>query len=291
MGNSLWFAHGQRRALFRRALATVLGEEGNEVVHRLEPRRIDHGAAVAADRDQPGKAQPVEMECQRVGGKAELFGDLAGGHALRPGLDQEAEDFQAVVLGKGRQCGHGGRCFHISANIEMFGKIQGPRSVFPHAKVRRSVRQDEWRQSKWGVADQRRAICLSVARCRRGEGETMTSKVPARHCSSPYWRARLLASVLALIGFFALSAARADEAADFYRGRQVTLYVGFGPGGGYDVYARLLARHIGKYIPGNPNVVVQNLPGAGSLRAANYIFSVAPKDGTAFGLFARDMVQ
>jgi tripartite-type tricarboxylate transporter receptor subunit TctC len=87
-----------------------------------------------------------------------------------------------------------------------------------------------------------------------------------------------------------LAAARADEAADFYRGRQVNLIVGFGPGGGYDAYARLLARHIGRYIPGNPNVVVQNMPGAGSLRAANYIYSVAPKDGTAFGLFARDMV-
>jgi len=88
---------------------------------------------------------------------------------------------------------------------------------------------------------------------------------------------------------FAFSAAQADEVADFYRGKQVQLVVGFGPGGGYDIYARLLARHIGKYIPGNPNVVVQNMPGAGSLRAANYIYTVAPKDGTTFGLFARDM--
>jgi tripartite-type tricarboxylate transporter receptor subunit TctC len=87
-----------------------------------------------------------------------------------------------------------------------------------------------------------------------------------------------------------LPAARANDIADFYRGRQVDLIVGNSPGGGYDVYARLLARHIGKYIPGNPNVVVQNMPGAGSLRAANYIYSVAPKDGTTFGLFARDLV-
>jgi tripartite-type tricarboxylate transporter receptor subunit TctC len=85
------------------------------------------------------------------------------------------------------------------------------------------------------------------------------------------------------------AAAWADEVADFYRGRQVDVIVGNGPGGGYDVYARLLARHIGQYIPGNPNVVVQNMPGAGGLRAANYIYSVAPKDGTTFGLFARDM--
>jgi tripartite-type tricarboxylate transporter receptor subunit TctC len=91
-----------------------------------------------------------------------------------------------------------------------------------------------------------------------------------------------------LLSLFA--SASADEVADFYRAHQVSLVTGFGPGGGYDIYARLLARHIGRYIPGNPNVVVQNMPGAGSLRAANYIYSVAPKDGTAFGLFARDMV-
>ena len=100
---------------------------------------------------------------------------------------------------------------------------------------------------------------------------------------------RIAAAAMALLAA-ALASARADDVADFYRGRQVDLIVGNGPGGGYDAYARLLARHIGKYIPGNPNVVVQNMPGAGSLRAANYIYSVAPKDGTAFGLFARDMV-
>jgi tripartite-type tricarboxylate transporter receptor subunit TctC len=98
---------------------------------------------------------------------------------------------------------------------------------------------------------------------------------------------RMAAIFLSLV--LSLAAARADEVADFYRGRQIDLIVGFGPGGGYDVYARLLARYIGKYIPGNPTVVVQNMPGAGSLRAANYIYTVAPKDGTAFGLFARDM--
>jgi tripartite-type tricarboxylate transporter receptor subunit TctC len=95
--------------------------------------------------------------------------------------------------------------------------------------------------------------------------------------------------VLVLAVLLGLSAPRADDVAAFYRGRQVNLIVGFGPGGGYDVYARLLARHIGKYIPGHPNVVVQNMPGAGSLRAANYIYTVAPRDGSTFGLFARDM--
>ena len=63
----------------------------------------------------------------------------------------------------------------------------------------------------------------------------------------------------------------ADSVADFYKGKQVRVIVGYGTGGGYDVYARLLARHMGKYIPGNPTLVVQNMPGAASLVSANYL--------------------
>ena len=84
-------------------------------------------------------------------------------------------------------------------------------------------------------------------------------------------------------------AARADAVADFYKGKVVNLVVGYGSGGGYDVYARLIATHLGKYIPGNPTVVVQNMPGAGSLRSVNYLYNSAPKDGTTIGSFARDM--
>jgi len=83
--------------------------------------------------------------------------------------------------------------------------------------------------------------------------------------------------------------AHADDVADFYKGKRVNMIVSYGPGGGYDVYARVLARYIGRHIPGNPTIVVQNMPGAGSLRGANYIYNVAPKDGTAFGTFARNM--
>ena len=79
----------------------------------------------------------------------------------------------------------------------------------------------------------------------------------------------------------------ADSVADFYKGKQVRVIVGYGTGGGYDVYARLLARHMGKYIPGNPTLVVQNMPGAASLVSANYLYNVAPKDGTVFGTFDR----
>jgi len=82
---------------------------------------------------------------------------------------------------------------------------------------------------------------------------------------------------------------RADALTEFYRGRQISLVVGYGTGGGYDVYARLIARYFGKYMPGNPGVIVQNMPGAASLRAVNYLYNAAPKDGTVVGTFARDM--
>jgi tripartite-type tricarboxylate transporter receptor subunit TctC len=103
--------------------------------------------------------------------------------------------------------------------------------------------------------------------------------------------ARLMAAavVLAASALLAAPAARADDVADFYRGKQVNLIVGYGPGGGYDIYARLLAHHLGRFIPGSPGMVVQNMPGAGSLRAVNYLYRIAPKDGTVIGIFSRNM--
>ncbi len=95
---------------------------------------------------------------------------------------------------------------------------------------------------------------------------------------------RCLLTVLALV---LAQPALAESVEDFYRGKTVSLVVGFSVGGGYDLYARHLARHIGKHIPGDPTVVPQNMPGAGSLKAANYIYTAAPKDGSAFGTFAR----
>jgi tripartite-type tricarboxylate transporter receptor subunit TctC len=91
--------------------------------------------------------------------------------------------------------------------------------------------------------------------------------------------------LLALCGVFAASSALAQDAtADFYkRNNTIRLVVGSEPGGGYDAYARLLSRHLGKHIPGNPNFVVQNMPGAGGIVAANWLYNVAPKDGTAMG--------
>jgi tripartite-type tricarboxylate transporter receptor subunit TctC len=75
----------------------------------------------------------------------------------------------------------------------------------------------------------------------------------------------------------------------FFRGKTVTLVVGFGTGGGYDTYARLLARHYGGNLPGKPNMIVQNMPGASGIKSGNYIYKVAPRDGSVISLFNKSM--
>ena len=80
---------------------------------------------------------------------------------------------------------------------------------------------------------------------------------------------------------------RAQDAETFYKGKTIDLYIGFFVGAGYDQRGRLLARHMGKYIPGNPTIVPKNMEGAGSLKLANWLKSTAPRDGTAFGMIAR----
>lgn len=94
--------------------------------------------------------------------------------------------------------------------------------------------------------------------------------------------ARLWAASVISLWAFAPAAAQ-NPVADFYRGKTVTIMVGTSAGGGYDTYARLLSRHYGKYIPGQPAIIVQNMPGAGSNRMAGYVARVAPKDGTVIG--------
>lgn len=91
--------------------------------------------------------------------------------------------------------------------------------------------------------------------------------------------------VVAALAFGAMPAA-ADGVADFYKGKKITFVVGYSPGGGYDTYTRLLANSLGKHIPGNPEVITTNMPGGGSLKAANYTYNVAPKDGTYLGVFS-----
>jgi tripartite-type tricarboxylate transporter receptor subunit TctC len=79
------------------------------------------------------------------------------------------------------------------------------------------------------------------------------------------------------------------EAEVSFAGKTVTIYVGYGPGGGYDLYARVLAHHLPRHLPGGPTVVVSNMPGAASVRAANYVYTIAPSDGTALGILAQSV--
>jgi tripartite-type tricarboxylate transporter receptor subunit TctC len=87
-----------------------------------------------------------------------------------------------------------------------------------------------------------------------------------------------------------VSVARAQQPTDFFRNKQITLYIGYAVGGGYDIYCRLLAQHLGKHLPGNPAVVPKNEPGAGSIKLANELFNSFPKDGTALGMIGEALV-
>ena len=80
-------------------------------------------------------------------------------------------------------------------------------------------------------------------------------------------------------------ARRRPRKADFYKGKTVELIISTGAGGGLDANGRIVARHLGNHIPGNPTIVAKNMPGAGHIRAANYVFNQAPKDGTTIGTF------
>lgn len=99
-----------------------------------------------------------------------------------------------------------------------------------------------------------------------------------------YSKAAFLAASIAAVA--TAPQARADDVADFYKDKQVAIQVGFGAGGGYDTTARIFARHYGRHIPGNPTVIVQNVPGAGSMKLANRLYNSVPKDGSVLGIFS-----
>ena len=93
--------------------------------------------------------------------------------------------------------------------------------------------------------------------------------------------------VAALVALLSALPARAEGPAEFYKGKNVELYIGYSVGGAYDLYTRVLARHLGKHIPSNPTIVPKNLEGAGSLRLANWLYNVGAKDGTVIGTIGR----
>jgi len=92
------------------------------------------------------------------------------------------------------------------------------------------------------------------------------------------------ATAIAAIACATLAPAKADEVAAFYAGKSIELIIGYPPAGSNDIYGRIVAQHLGKYIPGTPAIIVRNMPGAGSLTAANHLYNRAPKDGTVIGV-------
>ena len=102
----------------------------------------------------------------------------------------------------------------------------------------------------------------------------------------------IIASVLAAVSLPATIAtfAHAETADDFFKGKQINLIIGYNPGGTYDIYARLAASLLPKYIPGNPRIIPQNMPGVGSAKAGDYLFNQAPRDGLTIGVIGQQLV-
>jgi tripartite-type tricarboxylate transporter receptor subunit TctC len=103
------------------------------------------------------------------------------------------------------------------------------------------------------------------------------------------WKSSILAGFV-ICGLAAPMAGQALAQNSQFNAKQVRLIIGFGAGGGYDQYGRIVGRYIDKHLPGNPTIVPQNMPGAGSIAAANTIYANSPKDGSVFGIIARDAV-
>jgi tripartite-type tricarboxylate transporter receptor subunit TctC len=101
--------------------------------------------------------------------------------------------------------------------------------------------------------------------------------------------ARIFLRTALVIGILLPQTAVAQPADQFFRGKTIQLYIGFAPGGSYDYYGRMVARFLGKHVPGNPTIVPQNMPGAGSFQAANFLYNAAPKDGTALGVVTQTL--
>ncbi len=91
------------------------------------------------------------------------------------------------------------------------------------------------------------------------------------------------------LAFVITSPGAAESVEDFYKGKTITIIVSTGPGGGYDLYSRTLSQHIGKHIPGNPNLILQFMPGAGGVKAAEYMYNIAPKDGSVIALLSNGL--
>src|SRR5262249_39767325 len=183
-------------------------------------------------------------------------------------------------------------------------------STITRRRTRRSARYGRRisaRAASWS-ATRRRSRSTRCSAPTSGCAAGTCWRTPPRRCSSSTWTGSRLRrwrgsslpptpplplrhAALGALAAALLTAPAAGAAADFYAGKTIQLLIGFSAGGGYDIYGRTLARHMGRHIPGNPKVVTQNMPGAGSLKAVNYLYNVAAKDGTAIGGFPPGVVD
>ena len=105
---------------------------------------------------------------------------------------------------------------------------------------------------------------------------------------SPWFAAAACAAIAAVAP---LGMARADSVAPFYAKNDITIIIGYNPGGTYDTYARITAKYLGRFIPGHPNISVKNMPGVASIKAANYLYMQAPRDGSVLGVISQGTAQ
>ena len=110
-----------------------------------------------------------------------------------------------------------------------------------------------------------------------------------RHRTRNGGNAAVAAAAIAAATLISSVPVGADPVADFYRGKTLRMLIGYGPGGGYDIYGRLIAEFLPRHLPGHPTIIAQNMPGAGSFVAAKYIYEIAPKDGTVLGSLAQTL--
>ncbi|MBP0592168.1 hypothetical protein J8I87_21030 [Paraburkholderia sp. LEh10] len=122
-------------------------------------------------------------------------------------------------------------------------------------------------------------------------GSTDTTNATGKRTTCVRRAAAVAFALLSAACYLPANGYAADSTESFYSGRTVNLTIGYSVGGGYDTYARLLGKYIGNYLPGKPTITPQSMPGAGSLKAVNYLYSVAPKDGSTFGTFGRTMPE
>src|SRR3954467_2296541 len=108
--------------------------------------------------------------------------------------------------------------------------------------------------------------------------------------SSTLMRSLLIAALMSALGIV-MTPAAAQSPAEFYKGKTITIMLGHPPGGSYDLYARLAADHMKRFIPGNPNIIVQHRPGGGGIRAVTQFYAQSPRDGTVMGLFPESIVH